>query len=102
MGWATNKASVVTVLTANSYKEIKSGRVLGDNQGKSEENKNYTLRPQEMETEFATSKALLRSDYAVLRVAYRCRTNADCDSNYDLWRTLLEALKDTQLVDFTP
>jgi hypothetical protein len=90
MSWATNKAVVTALMTG--YTEIPDNLTVGE-QGAALVDKGFSLKPVEMPTEFATSNVEITEDVGELLVGYSAKDNAEYDSKYDDWKTLLSAIK---------
>lgn len=94
MSWVTNKASVVSVLTTNSYKELANNLTVGE-QPSSYTHKGYSLKPVGKQIVNQTSAGQLYSDIAELKVSYIVKDTSDYGTQYDAWTTLLTAIKAT-------
>lgn len=92
MSWTTNKASITSIMTTNSYIEIP------DNENAEEvsvytTHKGYSLKPKDVDTTFLTNNSTLSSHIAELKICYLCKDNTDFDTQFDAWITILNAIK---------
>ena len=96
MSWTTNKASIVSILTANSYSEL-ANNLNTNERTTSKTHKGYSLKPVEIETQFLTNNSTLSAHIAELEVSYIVKDNTDFDTQFDAWITLLNAIKNYHL-----
>jgi len=94
MSWATDKTAITGLMTG--YTEIGNNLKPGE-QPSSVNHKSFSLKPVEVDTSYLMADTTVSSNIAELQVHFIVKTNADYDTQYDAWTTLLSAIKSKHL-----
>lgn len=97
MGWVSDKAVITAIITAPpySYVEIAGNKDLVNERPSTSNHKGFSLRPLNPDTTFITARHNISSRVCELVVSYICKDNASYDADYELWETLLTAIRTT-------
>ena len=94
MSWATDKATITTILTGISYAytELQGNLDLMNEMPSALINKGFTLKPIDSDTRALTASQTLVATVAQLQISYATVSNSAFDTAYDSFLTVLNAI----------
>lgn len=95
MSWATDKNTIVSILTSGTYnyRELANNLELENEMPSSLIDKGFTLKPVDSDTRALTDSRTLVATIAELKCIYAVPTNTAFDSAYDSFIAILNAIK---------
>ena len=88
--WVTNKTAITSIMSSGGYNEHENN--LDEGQISDLGNKTYILKPVGIQLNSITQNAMNESDLVELSVVYVNTDTAKRDTNFDAFRSVLEAL----------
>jgi len=93
MSWVSDKAALISILTASGYSRVPENLV-GDEMDKSLEDFTYTLQLGEADTEEMTSGMVISSNLVIITFYYFNSSTDEYDLNYDNFISVCSSIKD--------
>ena len=87
MTWVANSAVIVSAMTTLGYTRVEESLTVGETSG-AKNHKHYTMTLGVPDTTYMTNNKQVQTDHVIIEIAYRQKTNADYDANYDMDFTL--------------
>ena len=96
MSWATNKATIVSLLTTAGYTELPDNAFTGE-QSATLSDKGYSFKPVNISTSYLMNNSTVSSDIAELKIGFECLTNSQYDTAMDAFKTVLTTIDNYRL-----